>query len=241
MGSCGKNIPLETQFMLVESIEKYEGQSETQTIYTIFLPLIEGQFRAALQGNDKNELEICLESGDDAVKTNQGNFLVYVHAGTNPFEVINQGVKTVEKHLQTFCHREKKKLPAFLDWFGWCTWDAFYTDVTTEGVEDGLKRHDSSLIKTSTQAPPQTDSYIEELTKNIRKDLVSDMEAKLERKVNEEVDAKVNQKVQDNLAIVLKKLSEANPSLHIDLGQICATFSSDTVGDGTPVTSGTSS
>lgn len=32
-------------------------------------------------------------SGDDAVKTNQGNFLVYVHAGTNPFEVINQGVK----------------------------------------------------------------------------------------------------------------------------------------------------
>ncbi|KAK1387019.1 hypothetical protein POM88_015197 [Heracleum sosnowskyi] len=104
-----------------------------------------------------------------------------------------------------------------------------------------IGRHDSSLIKTSTQAPPQTDSYIEELTKKIRKDLVSDMEAKLERKVNEEVDAKVNQKVQDNLAIVLKKLAEANPTLHIDLDQICATVSSDTVGDGTPVTGGTSS
>ncbi|KAL8133434.1 hypothetical protein AgCh_008773 [Apium graveolens] len=139
MGSCGKDIPLETQFMLVESKETNEGESETQTIYTVFLPLPEGQFRAVLQGNDKNELEICLESGDDAVKTNRGNFLLYVHAGTNPFEVINQGVKTVEKHLQTFCHREKKKLPAFLDWFGWCTWDAFYTNVTAEGVEDGLK------------------------------------------------------------------------------------------------------
>ncbi|KAK1393368.1 hypothetical protein POM88_012424 [Heracleum sosnowskyi] len=104
-----------------------------------------------------------------------------------------------------------------------------------------IGRHDSSLIKTSTQAPPQTDSYIEELTKKTRKDLVSDMEAKLERKVNEEVDAKVNQKVQDNLAIVLKKLSKANPSLHIDLGQICATVSSDTVGDGTLVIGGTSS
>ena len=22
----------------------------------------------------------------------------------------------------------------------WCTWDAFYTDVTAEGVEEGLKR-----------------------------------------------------------------------------------------------------
>ncbi|KAK1373177.1 hypothetical protein POM88_029370 [Heracleum sosnowskyi] len=104
-----------------------------------------------------------------------------------------------------------------------------------------IGRHDSSLIKTSTQAPPQTDLYIEELTKKILKDLVSDMEAKLKRKVNEEVDAKVNQKVQDNLAIVLKKLVEANPSLHIDLGQICATVSSDTVGDGTQVTDGTSS
>lgn len=32
------------------------------------------------------------------------------------------------------------QLPSFLDWFGWCTWDAFYTDVTAEGIEEGLKR-----------------------------------------------------------------------------------------------------
>lgn len=32
------------------------------------------------------------------------------------------------------------QLPSFLDWFGWCTWDAFYTDVTAEGVVEGLKR-----------------------------------------------------------------------------------------------------
>ncbi|XP_059668423.1 probable galactinol--sucrose galactosyltransferase 2 [Cornus florida] len=140
MGTCGKDIPLETQFMLVESKDVSEGeQDDAPTIYTVFLPLLEGQFRAVLQGNERNELEICLESGDDAVKTNQGLYLVYMHAGTNPFEVINQAVKEAEKHMQTFVHREKKKLPSFLDWFGWCTWDAFYTDVTAEGVEQGLK------------------------------------------------------------------------------------------------------
>lgn len=32
------------------------------------------------------------------------------------------------------------QLPSFVDWFGWCTWDAFYTDVTAEGVHQGLKR-----------------------------------------------------------------------------------------------------
>ncbi|GLT40729.1 hypothetical protein SLA2020_148420 [Shorea laevis] len=141
MGTCGSDVPLETQFMLVESKDDAEGgdQDNAPTIYTVFLPLLEGQFRSVLQGNERNELEICLESGDNAVETNQGLYLVYMHAGTNPFEVINQAVKALEKHMQTFLHREKKKFPSFLDWFGWCTWDAFYTDVTAEGVEEGLK------------------------------------------------------------------------------------------------------
>lgn len=140
MGTCGKDVPLETQFMLLESKGTSESEHEdSPTIYSVFLPLLEGQFRAVLQGNENNELEICIESGDNAVETDQGLYFVYMHAGTNPFEVINQAVKAVEKHLQTFQHREKKKLPSFVDWFGWCTWDAFYTDVTAEGVEEGLK------------------------------------------------------------------------------------------------------
>ncbi|KAK4799097.1 hypothetical protein SAY86_024462 [Trapa natans] len=142
MGTCGKDIPLETQFMLVECKNGDEDggeQDDSPTIYTVFLPLLEGPFRAVLQGNEKNELEICLESGDTAVETDQGVHLVYMHAGINPFEVINQAVKAAENHMQTFLHREKKKLPNFLDWFGWCTWDAFYTDVTAEGVDEGLK------------------------------------------------------------------------------------------------------
>lgn len=141
IGKCGKDIPLETQFMIVESKDgTLEGEpDDSPTIYTVFLPLLEGQFRAVLQGNDRNEIEICLESGDTAVQTSEGFNLVYVHAGTNPYEVVNQAVKAVEKHMQTFRHREKKRLPSFVDWFGWCTWDAFYTEVTAEGVEEGLK------------------------------------------------------------------------------------------------------
>ncbi|CAJ2671440.1 unnamed protein product [Trifolium pratense] len=139
MGTCGRDIPLETQFMLIESKDS-EGEDENSPIiYTVLLPLLEGPFRSVLQGNEKSEIEICFESGDHAVETNQGLHMVYMHAGTNPFEVINQAVKAVEKHMQTFHHREKKRLPSFLDWFGWCTWDAFYTDVTSEGVEQGLK------------------------------------------------------------------------------------------------------
>lgn len=32
------------------------------------------------------------------------------------------------------------QMPEMLDWFGWCTWDAFYTEVNPQGIENGLKR-----------------------------------------------------------------------------------------------------
>lgn len=135
MGSAGRDIPSETQFLLVEG----SGGGEQPVVYTVFLPVLEGSFRAVLQGNAADELEICLESGDPDVESFQGSHLVFVGAGSDPFEVITSSVKAVERHLQTFSHREKKKMPDILNWFGWCTWDAFYTNVTAQGVKQGLQ------------------------------------------------------------------------------------------------------
>lgn len=72
MGKCGKDVPLETQFMIVESKDSTaDGEpDDAPTIYTVFLPLLEGQFRAVLQGNEKNELEICMESGESIMAMN---------------------------------------------------------------------------------------------------------------------------------------------------------------------------
>ncbi|XWS18064.1 hypothetical protein CRYUN_Cryun32bG0010400 [Craigia yunnanensis] len=44
----------------------------------------------------------------------------------------------LEKQLGTFALRETKQMPGMLDWFGWCTWDAFYTAVNPQGIKDGL-------------------------------------------------------------------------------------------------------
>ncbi|KAL2245173.1 probable galactinol--sucrose galactosyltransferase 1 [Sesamum indicum] len=142
MGTCGQDIPFETQFLIVEGRDGAhfgEEGGEESALYVVFLPILEGDFRAVLQGNANNELEICLESGDPAVQDFDGSHLVFVGAGSDPFDVITNAVKTVEGHLQTFCHRERKKMPDMLNWFGWCTWDAFYTNVTAEGVKQGLE------------------------------------------------------------------------------------------------------
>ncbi|CAM8988949.1 unnamed protein product [Rhodiola kirilowii] len=138
MGTCGQDIPFETQFMLVEC-DGGSSEDEESATYAVFFPILEGDFRAVLQGNEHNELEICLESGDPAVEGFEGSHLVFVGAGSDPFDVITNAVKTIEQHLQTFSHRERKKMPDMLNWFGWCTWDAFYTDVTADGIREGLR------------------------------------------------------------------------------------------------------
>ena len=69
MGDCGQDIPFETQFMIVEardgsSIDHGSKDGMDQSpLYVVFLPILEGDFRAVLQGNEQNELELCLESG----------------------------------------------------------------------------------------------------------------------------------------------------------------------------------
>ncbi|XP_058008938.1 probable galactinol--sucrose galactosyltransferase 6 isoform X1 [Hevea brasiliensis] len=144
MGDHGRDIPLETQFLLVETkdgshLESDDGNEENQIIYTVFLPLIEGSFRACLQGNTNDELELCLESGDEDTKASSFTHSLFIHAGTDPFVTITDAIRAVKLHLKTFRQRHEKKLPGIIDYFGWCTWDAFYQEVTQEGVEAGLQ------------------------------------------------------------------------------------------------------
>lgn len=134
MGDRGSDIPHETQFLLLESKDGGE------TIYTVLLPLIEGAFRACLQSNPHDELELCLESGD--ADTRSATFSHALFVGTavaDPFAAISGSVAAVKHHLKTFRQRPEKKLPGIVDYFGWCTWDAFYQEVTQEGVEAGLR------------------------------------------------------------------------------------------------------
>ncbi|CBI29568.3 unnamed protein product, partial [Vitis vinifera] len=135
MGNSGQDIPIETQMLLLEAKEEPDGPAS----YILFLPVLDGDFRSSLQGNQSNELELCVESGDPAIVTSRSLKAVFVNCGDNPFDLMNQSMKTLEKHLGTFSHRETKQMPGMLDWFGWCTWDAFYHGVNPQGIRDGLK------------------------------------------------------------------------------------------------------
>ncbi|KAL0417258.1 UNVERIFIED_CONTAM: putative galactinol--sucrose galactosyltransferase 2 [Sesamum latifolium] len=145
-GSTGSDIPMETQLLLLEVRENSavcddisSGQSADNTFYVLLLPVLEGQFRATLQGTKANELEFCVESGDGHVQTTQVSEAVFINSGDNPFELIKESFEILEKQKKTFAHINHKKKPTHLDWFGWCTWDAFYKDVNPRGIKEGLE------------------------------------------------------------------------------------------------------
>ncbi|KAL2459498.1 putative galactinol--sucrose galactosyltransferase 2 [Forsythia ovata] len=146
VGKSGSEIPIETQMLLLEVKEVsavYDDDSARQsvddTFYILLLPVLEGQFRASLLGTPANELEFCIESGDAYVQTTQVSEAVLINSGEDPFELIKNSIKILERHKGTFTHIENKKKPVHLDWFGWCTWDAFYKDVNPRGIKEGLE------------------------------------------------------------------------------------------------------
>jgi len=69
VGKSGIEVALETQMLLLEAKEEsawIEGSSEQSSdcvTYILVLPVLEGPFRASLQGSASNELQFCVESG----------------------------------------------------------------------------------------------------------------------------------------------------------------------------------
>ncbi|XP_074377422.1 uncharacterized protein LOC141718948 [Apium graveolens] len=85
-------------------------------------------------------------------------------------------------------------------------------------------RQGQKSVETSTLAGK--DNYVQEMTLKIRQELEADLEAK------------VNLKVKENMSWLMQKLGEANPGLKLDVGDFCATLSSDQDDNGTPMTTG---
>ncbi|XP_070027281.1 probable galactinol--sucrose galactosyltransferase 2 isoform X3 [Nicotiana sylvestris] len=147
VGKSGSEVPMETQMLLLEAGEESAVLDEEPSadpaaenkFYILLLPVLEGPFRSSLQGTSSNELQFCVESGDPDVQTSLSYEAVFVNSGDNPYELMKDSIKILEKHKGTFSHIENKKIPAHLDWFGWCTWDAFYKEVNPAGIKAGLQ------------------------------------------------------------------------------------------------------
>ncbi|KAJ1496449.1 glycosyl hydrolases 36 [Baffinella frigidus] len=155
-------LKVETQFLLLElaspaapghggeTTEASDGGKKTvaadeddagSPCFAVILPLVSGAFRASLKSSENGDdlVLLCVESGDSAVRATCVENAVFVAAGSDPFQLLERSFQAVADRLQTFRVRTAKEAPPTLDCFGWCTWDAFYSEVDGAGILAGVR------------------------------------------------------------------------------------------------------
>jgi hypothetical protein len=63
-GAGAAGVPAETQMLLLETRNEAEG-----AVYALMLPVLDGDFRASIQGTPEDELQFCFESGIRFIST----------------------------------------------------------------------------------------------------------------------------------------------------------------------------
>jgi raffinose synthase len=128
-GTLLSEVPSESQCLLVE----LEGGG-----WLLYVPLLDEPFRFSLRGRSDGCLELLAETGDPHL-AGFGGVGLFVASGEDPFELMARGARAVSRRLGDRCRlRSEKPLPDFVDRFGWCTWDAFYQEVSAEKLRAGL-------------------------------------------------------------------------------------------------------
>lgn len=129
IGTSANEIPVETQFLLAEC---------TDGRYAVFIPLLDNAFRVSLEGDADGQLVLIAETGDPTVVGTEMTG-VFIAVGADPYALIATAAESVTAYMQTGRLRKDKPVPDFIDQFGWCTWDAFYTNVSHDLVRQGLQ------------------------------------------------------------------------------------------------------
>ncbi len=105
--------------------------------YLLAVPLVEAPYHASL-GARGDLITVVLDSGAPTA-CSEGGLAVYLRRGREPFELMRQSALEVSQRLGQGRLRVDKQLPEFVDQLGWCTWDAFYREVSPEKIELGLE------------------------------------------------------------------------------------------------------
>ncbi len=122
-------VPLATQYLLCE---------HTDGTVTLLVPLPDNGCHTRLHGDGVGGLTLVVETGDTQTVADAVTGLFVAH-GPEPFVLLEESAKSVAAHLKMGKLRKEKETPGFVHGFGWCTWDAFYQDVSHDKVREGLE------------------------------------------------------------------------------------------------------
>lgn len=127
-GKSIKEIPPDTQWLLVH---------RSDNLYVVIIPIIDGKLRFSLDGK-RGEICLWADTGDPWTIQNSGTG-AFIAVGKDLYALQKESAIAIVKHLKTIKLRCDKPVPDFIDFFGWCTWNAFYRDVSEDKILSGLE------------------------------------------------------------------------------------------------------
>ena len=111
----------EMQYLLTKSTDKY----------VFVLPISNDKFNTTIKADGDN-IKLCVNLLYSGAEFISGDIAVIVK-DTNPYAAVKNGFKKAyDKGLIKTPPKDIKKYPEVLNKLGWCSWNAFYHDVTEE-------------------------------------------------------------------------------------------------------------
>ena len=109
-------------------------------LFVLLVALPAGNAASYLTGSEPGgALRLYRTTGNPALAPSGGRVL-HVAAGREARALLAASAREVARALPAAALRRDKPSPAFQDFLGWCTWNAFYQDVTAEKFLGGLAR-----------------------------------------------------------------------------------------------------
>jgi raffinose synthase len=125
-GTDWAQVPRRCQFIM--------GQKNDGAFYCL-IPLVTADTQCYLQGDDIG-LELVINRD---LRRSADQPLLAVGIGDDAHALVERVMGLVADSVGGFRLRRDKADPAFMHYFGWCTWDAFYHRVSERKVRAGLK------------------------------------------------------------------------------------------------------
>ncbi len=116
------DIPEETQYLL----------AKTEKGYTLYFALCHGAGRASFFAED-GKVYCRVESGDDRLPLERFCY-AYTLDCEDPYEGMEQAYEELHEALGSFLLKRDKKTPDYLERFGYCTYNAFYNDISHDKI-----------------------------------------------------------------------------------------------------------
>ncbi|KAG7370171.1 raffinose synthase [Nitzschia inconspicua] len=144
-GENAEDIPVDTQFLLLQLKEDGDISGNGIPQYAVMMPLVDNGCRSTLERSESRKHDTALdlvtysENGGKAKTAGQSMNALYVAVGNDPFHLLRNAFEQVADTLKTFRPLSQKTVPSTVNYFGWCTWDAFYSRVHPEGILRGIK------------------------------------------------------------------------------------------------------